>query len=93
MYLPTNDPSKRPELGVVLYLGEVVEDTVCNDMSASGILRQNPLYLTATKVFERYCAVGPAVASTTSIPTRTTWRCAWRSAATRSPSTRSPVPP
>lgn len=58
----------EPELGLVLYRGEPVGYTIGNDMSASGLLRENPLYLSATKIFERCCAIGPAVASVASIP-------------------------
>lgn len=63
----TDYNTSEPELALVLYRGEVVGNTIGNDMSASGLLRENPLYLAATKVFSRCCAVGSAVVSAESI--------------------------
>ena len=57
----------EPELTLVLYRGEIVGYTLGFDMSASGLLRQNPLYLSATKIFERCCAIGPSVVSASAV--------------------------
>ena len=54
----------EPELGVVLYRGDVVGYTVGNDMSSRSIEGQNPLYLPQAKVYDRSCALGPCVSST-----------------------------
>lgn len=53
----------EPELGVVLYRGEVVGYTVGNDVSSRDIEGENPLYLPQAKVYDRCCALGPCVAS------------------------------
>ncbi|MFB6136944.1 MAG: fumarylacetoacetate hydrolase family protein [Halobacteriaceae archaeon] len=53
----------EPELGVVLYRGDIVGFTVGNDMSSRDIEGQNPLYLPQAKVYDRCCALGPAIAS------------------------------
>jgi 2-dehydro-3-deoxy-D-arabinonate dehydratase len=53
----------EPELGVVLYEGDIVGYTVGDDVSSRDLEGQNPLYLPQAKVFERCCAVGPCVAS------------------------------
>ncbi|MCU4753155.1 fumarylacetoacetate hydrolase family protein [Halobacteria archaeon AArc-curdl1] len=53
----------EPELGVVLYRGNIVGYTVGNDMSSRSIEGQNPLYLPQAKVYDRCCAIGPCVAS------------------------------
>lgn len=53
----------EPELGVVLYQGEIVGFTVGNDMSSRSIEGQNPLYLPQAKVYDRCCSLGPCVAS------------------------------
>ncbi|WP_436934715.1 fumarylacetoacetate hydrolase family protein [Halovenus marina] len=58
----------EPELALILHRGDIVGYTVGNDMSASGLLRRNPLYLSATKIFSRCCSIGPAIASAESIP-------------------------
>ncbi len=53
----------EPELGVVLYRGDIVGFTVGNDMSSRSIEGENPLYLPQAKVYEKCCSVGPAVLS------------------------------
>ncbi|ELZ33881.1 fumarylacetoacetate (FAA) hydrolase [Halogeometricum pallidum JCM 14848] len=53
----------EPELGIVLYEGDIVGYTVGNDVSSRDLEGQNPLYLPQAKVFERCCAVGPCVVS------------------------------
>ncbi|WP_440767058.1 fumarylacetoacetate hydrolase family protein [Natronorubrum sp. DTA7] len=57
----------EPELGVVLYEGEIVGYTVGNDMSSRSIEGQNPLYLPQAKVYDRCCSIGPCVRSADSI--------------------------
>lgn len=51
----------EPELAIVLYEGEIVGYTIGNDMSSRSIEGENPLYLPQAKVYDRCCAVGPAV--------------------------------
>ena len=51
----------EPELGVVLYDGEIVGYTAGNDVSSRSIEGQNPLYLPQAKVYDRCCALGPCV--------------------------------
>ena len=53
----------EPELGIVLYRGDVVGYTVGNDVSSRDIEGANPLYLPQAKIYDRCAAVGPAVAS------------------------------
>jgi 2-dehydro-3-deoxy-D-arabinonate dehydratase len=54
----------EPELGIVLYEGEIVGYTVGDDVSSRSIEGNNPLYLPQAKVYDRSCALGPCVAST-----------------------------
>lgn len=58
----------EPELGVVLYDGDIVGYTIGNDVSSREIEGANPLYLPQAKVYERCCAIGPSVASTAAVP-------------------------
>lgn len=51
----------EPELGVVLYEGDIVGYTIGNDMSSRSIEGENPLYLPQAKVYDRCCSVGPTV--------------------------------
>jgi len=51
----------EPELGIVLYEGEIVGYTIGNDMSSRSIEGENPLYLPQAKVYDRCCSVGPTV--------------------------------
>jgi 2-dehydro-3-deoxy-D-arabinonate dehydratase len=53
----------EPELGVVLYEGEIVGYTVGNDVSSRSLEGQNPLYLPQAKIYERCCSLGPCVAT------------------------------
>ncbi|MFW6435404.1 MAG: fumarylacetoacetate hydrolase family protein [Halovenus sp.] len=57
----------EPELGVVLYDGDVVGYTIGNDVSSRSIEGENPLYLPQAKVYDRCCALGPCVASPESV--------------------------
>ncbi len=58
----------EPELGVVVYDGEIVDDTIGNDVSSREIEGDNPLYLPQAKIYDRSCSPGPCVASTETIP-------------------------
>jgi 2-dehydro-3-deoxy-D-arabinonate dehydratase len=50
----------EPELAVLLgSQGRVIGYTLANDVSAWDIERQNPLYLTQSKIYRGACAVGP----------------------------------
>ncbi len=50
----------EPELAYVLGAdGEIIGYTLCNDVSAWDIERDNPLYLPQSKVFYGCCALGP----------------------------------
>lgn len=50
----------EPELAYILGTeGEIVGYTLCNDVSAWDIERDNPLYLPQSKVFYGCCALGP----------------------------------
>ena len=51
----------EPELGLVLYDGEIVGYTVGNDVSSRAIEGENPLYLPQAKLYDRCCALGPCV--------------------------------
>lgn len=51
----------EPELGVVLYEGDIVGYTIGNDMSSRSIEGDNPLYLPQAKTYDRCCSVGPCV--------------------------------
>jgi 2-dehydro-3-deoxy-D-arabinonate dehydratase len=53
----------EPELGIVLYRGEIIGFTIGNDMSSRSIEGENPLYLPQAKVYDKCCSVGPAVVS------------------------------
>jgi 2-dehydro-3-deoxy-D-arabinonate dehydratase len=52
----------EPELSLVLLDGEIVGYTVGNDVCSREIERENLLYLPQSKIYDRSCAVGPAVA-------------------------------
>ena len=50
------------EVGLVLNAaGEVFGYTLGNDMSSRSIEGENPLYLPQAKIYDRSCAVGPAI--------------------------------
>ena len=57
----------EPELGIVLYRGEVVGYTIGNDMSSRSIEGENPLYLPQAKVYDRCCSLGPCVTAASAI--------------------------
>ena len=57
----------EPELGLVLYDGEIVGYTIGNDASSRDIEGENPLYLPQAKVYDRCCSLGPCVASAESV--------------------------
>ncbi|GGN20380.1 fumarylacetoacetate hydrolase family protein [Halarchaeum nitratireducens] len=58
----------EPELGIVLYRGDVVGYTIGNDVSSRDIEGENPLYLPQAKVYDRCCSIGPCIVSTGDIP-------------------------
>ena len=50
----------EPEIAFVLGEGtEIVGYTLCNDVSAWDIERENPLYLPQSKIYNNCCAIGP----------------------------------
>jgi 2-dehydro-3-deoxy-D-arabinonate dehydratase len=50
------------EIGLVLNAtGEIFGYTLANDMSSRSIEGENPLYLPQAKIYDRSCAVGPAI--------------------------------
>lgn len=52
----------EPELAYILGADrEVVGYTICNDVSAWDLERENPLYLPQSKIFTGCCALGPAI--------------------------------
>ncbi|WP_416841801.1 fumarylacetoacetate hydrolase family protein [Haloferax sp. DFSO52] len=53
----------EPELGIVLYRGNIVGYTVGNDVSSRSIEGENPLYLPQAKIYDRCCAIGPCIAT------------------------------
>jgi 2-dehydro-3-deoxy-D-arabinonate dehydratase len=53
----------EPELAYVLGKDQgIIGFTVCNDVSAWDIERENPLYLPQSKIFHGCCALGPVLA-------------------------------
>ena len=59
----------EPELALVLGpKGAIFGFTLANDVSAWDIERENALYLTQSKVYERCCALGPVIVTADSIP-------------------------
>lgn len=58
----------EPELAYILDSeGEILGYTLCNDVSAWDIERDNPLYLPQSKVFFGCCALGPMFLTTTEV--------------------------
>lgn len=58
----------EPELAYILDSeGEILGYTLCNDVSAWDIERDNPLYLPQSKVFYGCCALGPMFLTTTEV--------------------------
>ena len=52
----------EPELAYVLgEEGEIVGYTLCNDVSAWDIEKENPLYLNQSKIYQGCCALGPTL--------------------------------
>jgi 2-dehydro-3-deoxy-D-arabinonate dehydratase len=51
----------EPELGVVIFEGDIVGYTIGNDVSSRSIEGENPLYLPQAKVYDRCCSIGPCV--------------------------------
>ena len=69
----------EPELALVLTAGgEIMGYTLCDDVSAWDIERENPLYLPQSKIFYGCVALGPAVVTPDEIgdPRALTLRCA-----------------
>lgn len=57
----------EPELALVLFEGDIVGYTIGNDVSSRDIEGKNPLYLPQAKVYDRSAALGPCVASPSSV--------------------------
>lgn len=58
----------EPELAYVLDSdGEILGYTLCNDVSAWDIERDNPLYLPQSKIFYGCCALGPMFVTTSEV--------------------------
>lgn len=58
----------EPELAVVLgNKGTLIGYTLCNDVSAWDIERENALYLPQSKVYSACCALGPVIVTTDEI--------------------------
>lgn len=52
----------EPELAYIIGKEQsIIGFTVCNDVSAWDIERENPLYLPQSKIFHRCCALGPVL--------------------------------
>lgn len=59
----------EPELAYVLGADqEIIAFTLCNDVSAWDLERENPLYLTQSKIFDGCCAIGPVLVTPDEIP-------------------------
>jgi 2-dehydro-3-deoxy-D-arabinonate dehydratase len=58
----------EPELAYVIGKDQsIIGFTVCNDVSAWDIERENPLYLPQSKIFYGCCALGPVLATSSEI--------------------------
>ena len=58
----------EPELAYVLgEEGEIVGYTLCNDVSAWDIEKENPLYLNQSKIYQGCCALGPVLVTADAI--------------------------
>lgn len=58
----------EPELAYVLGApGEIIGYTLCNDVSAWDLERENPLYLNQSKIYFGCCAFGPTMVTADSI--------------------------
>src|SRR5882724_3332314 len=59
----------EPELALVLgSAGSILGYTLANDVSAWDIERENPLYLTQSKIYAACCALGPVIVTASEIP-------------------------
>ena len=59
----------EPELAVVLGQGnQIIGYTLCNDVSAWDIERENPLYLPQSKIYQGCCALGPVLLTADAVP-------------------------
>lgn len=58
----------EPELAYILGANrEIVGFTICNDVSAWDLERDNPLYLPQSKIYAGCCALGPVIVTSTEI--------------------------
>jgi len=58
----------EPEFAYILGTdGEIIGYTICNDVSAWDIERDNPLYLTQSKTYYGCCAIGPTIVTAAEI--------------------------
>ena len=61
--------SPEPELAVVLGSGgKILGYTIANDVSASDIERENPLFIPQSKIFTGCCALGPVIVTADQLP-------------------------
>jgi 2-dehydro-3-deoxy-D-arabinonate dehydratase len=59
----------EPELALVLGKpDQILGYTICNDVSAWDLERENPLYLPQSKTFLGCCALGPCIATLSTVP-------------------------
>jgi 2-dehydro-3-deoxy-D-arabinonate dehydratase len=59
----------EPELAVVLgSRGAVVGYTLANDVTAWDLEAENPLYMAQAKIYQRSCALGPAIVTADQMP-------------------------
>jgi len=59
----------EPELAFVLGRNRnIVGYTLCNDVSAWDIERENPLYLPQSKIYQGCCSIGPIIVTSDEIP-------------------------
>ena len=58
----------EPELAYILGRdGEIIGYTICNDVSAWDIERENPLYLPQSKIYTGCCALGPMLVTVSEV--------------------------
>ena len=59
----------EPELAYILGAGrQIAGYTICNDVSAWDLERENPLYLPQSKIFYGCCALGPVIVTPAEVP-------------------------
>jgi len=65
------------ELALVLFKNEIIGYTIGNDMSSRSIEGENPLYLPQAKTYNKCCAIGPSLVTSSSItnPNALTIQC------------------